>query len=188
MPLPKSAQRSQLSPLTAAPPRPPVVGGRSLTFPMERQKQTLWCWSATAVSVHRFMNGPRNWTQCQLASAHLGVEGCCQDGSSDECNQEARLHEVLKRTGNLTYWRGTPTTVERVMAEIDAGRPVACRVEWTSRRGHFVVLDGYERRDGVTTVTVKDPWRRASWTRPFESFKTRYLNRGKWTHTYFTKA
>src|SRR5437762_816700 len=74
---------------------------RRLSFQMQPQDQTFWCWSALTVSVSRFFNAASAWTQCTLVNDQFGQTTCCVDGRTPACNQGWYPELSLPRTGNL---------------------------------------------------------------------------------------
>ena len=68
--------------------------------------------------------------------------------------------------------------------EIDGGRPVGVRIEWSGGGGHAVVVDGYLAVDQF--VGVEDPWSGASDVR-LSTLHSSYLGTGSVTHTYLTR-
>jgi hypothetical protein len=157
----------------------------NLEFPLQLQKQDNWCWAAISVSVDHFFNPASPWEQCRLAGAELGLD-CCQDGSTERCNQVRRLDPPLTRVGRLRERPiPRPLTMDEIREEIDGGRPVCARIQWRDGGGHFVLISGYEVTPrGVTVLTIDDPAFDRSRVK-FEKFLTDYhTGHGKWTGTF----
>ena len=68
-----------------------------------------------------------------------------------------------------------------VSQDVDIGRPLCVRIQWSGGGGHFVAIDGYHR--GLDMVAVDDPWSGASDV-SLATFQTAYLGSGSWTHSY----
>jgi hypothetical protein len=157
-----------------------------LEFAMEHQKQTLWCWAATSVSVSQFYDERSDWTQCDMANAELGLTSCCPDGAAEGCNVTNTLEPPLKRARVFDRVERGSISFERIREEIDEGRPLAWRIEWPDTKGHFAVIEGYQP-SGRRLVAVEDPWT-GSVAVPFEALLSgRYPGNGRWTHSYFTR-
>jgi hypothetical protein len=167
----------------------PAVAARwkRLSFSMQRQQQTQWCWAATSVSVALFYDRTSGWTQCGMVEAELGQKGCCNDGGSAQCNRPHVLDAPLsranvlappKRTGSVSY--------SDIRGEIDAGRPVAWRIAWRGGGGHFAVIEGYQVQGG-RWVAIDDPWYGASDVEVPTLTGGKYQQTGSWSHTYFTR-
>ena len=93
------------------------------------------------------------------------------------------LEHVLTVTGHYRDIKANPLDFESVAREIDAGRPVAIRINWNGGGAHFVVITGYDRARG--TFTIEDPWLGRSQLTA-EVLRTSYRGIGKWTLTYLT--
>jgi hypothetical protein len=159
---------------------------RRLSFAMQRQLQTQWCWAATTVSVARYYDGRTGWTQCGMVDAELGQRGCCHDGGSARCNRPHVLDSPLARARVLERKRSEPVGYSAIRTEIDAGRPVAWRIGWRGGGGHFAVIEGYQRTGGQW-VAIDDSWYGQSDVEVATLTGGRYQQTGTWTHTYFTR-
>jgi hypothetical protein len=156
---------------------------------VETQQESNWCWAAISSAVDRYYSPYSFLTQCEVAAEMPGLQ---QDACIDpeQNNDPEALQTALDVIG-----RGyTPKTLgidfKTLQAEIDAGRPVCVRIEWTGGGAHFVVLCGYQEwTSGVNTletVDVADPFYPDS-TRSFNDFPESYHGGGIWSHTYLTK-
>jgi Papain-like cysteine protease AvrRpt2 len=159
---------------------------KRLSFTMQHQQQTQWCWAATSVSVARFYDGRTRWTQCGMVDAALGQHGCCHQGGSARCNRPNVLDAPLARADILARRQNAAVGYSAIRAEIDAGRPVAWRIGWRGGGGHFAVIEGYQRR-GAQWVAIDDPWYGQSDVAVSTLLGGRYQQTGAWTHTYFTR-
>lgn len=177
----------------------PLPGvGNSLDFRLERQKQTQWCWAAVTVSIARFYDGGSTLTQCQLVNEEFGAEAhgfnCCASGGSADCNQPWYLNQALERAGLIEPdgMKAGTTSFEDFGREVDARRPLACRIGWDKGGGHFIVLTAYSTDFGpavpVQWVSGEDPI-----AGPFDYHYVKFLvsygsaDKGKWSHSYFTR-
>ncbi len=159
---------------------------RQLTFTIQHQQQTNWCWAAVAVSVSLYYNSASGWTQCSLANAELGQTTCCANGSTAQCNQPWYLDRALTRTANLSSWVSGSVGLSTVEQEVDAARLVGVRIGWSGGGGHFVVIEGYQE-NGAGYVYIEDPWYGASYV-GYDTLRTAYQGSGSWTHTYYTRS
>lgn len=159
-----------------------------LTFAVEKQLQTQWCWAAVSVSVARHYRRQTRWTQCEVASQERGA-ACCGDGGTRQCNQPHYLDRALECTGTLREYFHHPLQPDDVRREIGRNAPLGCRVGWSHGGGHFVVIAGYEDAADEMRVDVEDPDPFfASSTYLWEEFTNRYRGRGVWTHSYTTRG
>ncbi|SEJ41625.1 Peptidase C39 family protein [Dyadobacter koreensis] len=162
-----------------------ILGGSTpvmLTFSIQKQIQTQWCWAATAVSISLFYDNSSTWTQCSLAEAALNSE-CCQ--FPEPCNKPWYLHEALTITDNFIKYSDT-LTFNEVEDELKNGKVIGCRIGWVGGGGHFVVLYGCKSVDGVNYFSIDDPTDgKIEVTEA--AFLSAYQGSGKWTHTFITK-
>lgn len=154
-----------------------------LSFAMQTQQQSNWCWSAVATSTSLFYNASSAWTQCAVVNDELGQTTCCADGSTTACNQAWFLERALTRTNNLNDWQAGSLSASAIRSQLVAGRPLGVRIGWSGGGGHFVIVHGI---DASSTVTVSDSIYGTS-TMSLSAFKTKYQGTGSWTHSYLTR-
>jgi hypothetical protein len=170
--------------LDAAPPDHQL----NMTMQLQGENHSQWCWCAVSVSVSHYFDQTSTWTMCAMANAVLGKATCCQDEASKECNQTAALDEALSRSGNLDHMQDGAIQRADLEREIDARRPVSCRIAWDGSHAHFVSVDGYTPESSDDEMlSVKDPWTGPGQT-PYSTLVSGYQGTGTWTHTYFQKA
>ena len=163
-----------------------LFSSKQLSFNMEAQTQSNWCWAATATSVSHFYWLLSTWTQCLIASGELPPNNCCTSPVPIPCNIPWYLDRALTRTNNFVSITGT-VSFQTVCDEIDAGRPVGARVGWSGGGGHFMVIYGYSSVGGTNYFDIDDPiYGKSHLT--VAAFSSSYQGSGAWTHTYFTKS
>ncbi|QEV17509.1 papain-like cysteine protease family protein [Streptomyces alboniger] len=130
-----------------------VLAAKRLNITMQAQQKTNWCWAAGGNTIAAFMG--RNYSQNQFCNAAFGRS------QNTECpNNQATLGNVqngLRWAGinpgsYVTGWLRYST----VKTEVDAGRPVETRIQWSNGGGHMHVLYGYD--DANSWVYWGDPW------------------------------
>lgn len=170
---------------------PPAPIAHRLPFTLQKPKETEWCWAAVAASVDAFYTAGTGRSQCAVAKTVLG-QACCSQASSDACNRTASLDDALAAVGHFTQRVDAPIPMEAdggswsLRGELDANRPVACRVEWEDATGHFVVIYGYRVVGGADMVDVTDP-DLGNQTYPLAQFTTAYRSgTAVWRNTYPT--
>ncbi|WP_247237213.1 papain-like cysteine protease family protein [Telluribacter sp. SYSU D00476] len=157
---------------------PPVL----LSFDMQPQIQTQWCWAATSVSVSQFYDQDSSWTQCEVAELIMG-SSCCQNPSP--CNKPWYLDEALTVTNNFVS-QSAPFTFQQVEGELKNDRVVCARVGWWGGGGHFMVIYGCRTLNGVNYYSIDDPiYGKSEITET--AFLDAYQGSGRWTHSYTTK-
>jgi hypothetical protein len=154
---------------------------KSLTFAIQHQRQTNWCWAAVSATVSSFYRNPR-WTQCRVVSDQLNQQSCCSNGSTGECNKPWYLDQALQRIGHLNDYASGALSWADLKQDIDAGRPIGVRIGWATGGGHFVAVAGYS---DAGVINVQDPWYGQA-SVDYATFKTRYHGNGRWTHSYKT--
>lgn len=160
---------------------------KQLSFSMQPQTQTNWCWAATSTSVSHFYWGLSTWTQCKVANSELGHNDCCNSPVPSPCNVAWYLDKALTRTENFVSILTGQASFQQIRAEIDAGRPVGARIGWSGGGGHFMVICGYSQVAGTDYFDIDDPIYGKSHL-SVTNFSSNYQGSGTWTHTYFTKS
>ena len=160
----------------------PMPVSKTLSFVVQHQLQTNWCWAAVTASIASFYRPSDGWTQCRIVNDRLGQAACCQNGSSMQCNQPWYLDRALTRVGHLSGYTSAALSMSQIRSEIDAGRPLGIRIGWVTGGGHFVGLRGYSDQG---LVDVQDPWYGAQ-SLDYATFRSGYHGVGKWTHSYRT--
>jgi hypothetical protein len=161
------------------------LGGASakLSFAMQKQVQDEWCWAATSSSVCAYYQRPPLQSQCEVASACLGI-ACCTNPVPGPCNQPYYLDRALGETGNLSgaIISGALSLAD-IATEIDAGRPICCHISWRGGGGHFNAIYGYD--DANQDIDLGDPFY-GNQTLPLLSLLSNYQSAGTWDFSYKT--
>jgi len=157
-------------------------------FSVQTQQQSEWCWAAVSTSVAVFY-GSTQWTQCLVATAELHPLDCCGADASTGCNQPWSLDTALSAVGHFDRLVWSSVLFADVTNEINAGRPLGCRIQWTGGGAHFVALGGWSTTvDGTEYVDVFDPYY-GYVQKVYNDFVSAYKAPGdQWTHSYFTTA
>ncbi|WP_371529828.1 C39 family peptidase [Streptomyces sp. NBC_01283] len=174
---PPSVSASAAVPGTDA---PSLLAAKRLNITMQAQQKTNWCWAAAGNTIATFYG--RKYSQNQFCNAAFGRS------QSTECpNSQATLGDVqngldwagINAGSYVSGWLRYPT----VQAEINAGRPVETRIQWSNGGGHMHVLYGYD--DASSWVYWGDPWPssdRYNW-----ASHSWYVNNNtfSWTHSLY---
>ena len=183
---------------------PAIIAQRRLTFRIQHQEQSEWCWAAVAASVQQYFEPAsepsQEVKQCKVATlvmaklpapvptpASWPPTDCCVN--PEPCNRSAVLEIALKA---IHKWRNTldadsstggTLTFEQVQREIDRGRPVCAGITWNSGGGHFVVVMGYRvLASGAHQLYIADPLNPSNLV-DFGEFTQAYYGEGQWTST-----
>lgn len=169
---------------TAAPDDPSAatsaLAAKRLNITMQAQQKTNWCWAAAGNTIATFYG--KKYSQNQFCNAAFGRN------QNTECpNSQATLGDVqngldwagINAGSYVSGWLRYPT----VQAEINAGRPVETRIQWSNGGGHMHVLYGYD--DASSWVYWGDPWPssdRYNW-----ASHSWYVNNNtfSWTHSLY---
>ena len=156
-----------------------------LSFTMQAQTQSNWCWAATSTSVSLFYTPTSSWTQCKVASATLpGGLDCCNN--PDPCNQSYYLNLALTCTNNYNSMVNGTLTFAATQTQINNGKVVGARIGWDGGGGHFVVIYGYAVNNGTNYYYIADPiYGKSICTE--DNFNNAYQTTGHWTHSYLTQ-
>ncbi|MEU2718196.1 papain-like cysteine protease family protein [Streptomyces sp. NPDC007205] len=132
---------------------PAVPAAKRLNITMQAQQNSNWCWAASGNTIASWFG--RDYTQNQFCDAAFS-----RPQGSTCGNWQAALDDVQ----NALDWMGiNPGTYvsgylrySTVQTEINAGRPVETRIQWSSGGGHMHVLYGYDTSGNQ--VYWGDPW------------------------------
>lgn len=155
------------------------TGSAVLSITPIAQQTEVWCWAATAEMVLRHVRVPSvnfyNY-QCGIVAAYFGGDCAVNCGLCVRpINGMAELDRLLRRYGPFATQLGfpSPTVTTRlqfrslsfreVVAEIDAGRPVAAGISagsfpFPNFSNHVVVIVGYDARGAEPYLYVNDPF------------------------------
>ncbi|WP_235438069.1 papain-like cysteine protease family protein [Kitasatospora griseola] len=142
-------------PAAAVKPQAPALAGtaRTLNLTMQAQQQSNWCWAASGNTIAAYYG--YSYSQNQFCNAAFG-----RSANSTCPNSQASLAEVQNALYAFGINPGSYVSgylrYATVQGEIDAGRPVETRIQWSSGGGHMNVLYGYD--SGNNWLYWGDPW------------------------------
>ncbi|HWF07380.1 MAG TPA: papain-like cysteine protease family protein [Bryobacteraceae bacterium] len=160
---------------------------------MTPQQEPNWCWAAVASAVRTFFSPAAPTTQCSIANPVLVGEGqigevvnCC--ANAGQCDKPALLEDALNAVNSLKQKATGFLAFAAVEAELNAGRPIGVRIQWSDGGGHFILIDGFRVfSSGAQQVHVADPFYGPCYML-HSALVNNYLNDGVWTHTYFVHS
>lgn len=163
------------------------MADQNINFVMQHQEQTMWCWSASTVSLAKYYDPASAWTQCSLVNAEFSRnDACVGAGQVSPCNWGNWPDSALQRTGHLNQRLNNALTSVQLGAEIAKSAPVVLNVSWQGGGGHILALRGRSLVGGVEHVSVEDPWYGPS-DMTYDAFVNRYQGSGTWNVSYKTK-
>lgn len=159
-----------------------------LTFQMQTQKWSNWCWAATASSISQYYDCEDYVSQDEIVGRALGLP---PPWVSDESwNREDTMLAGLRIVGcdNSTY----PGSAElrQAMQQLDRRNPVCVQIKWPSEGGHAVVIHGlWLDENGEDHYLIGDPCFDHSFPVPGSELRNDYLEYGgRWVQTYHVRA
>ncbi|MEV4435388.1 papain-like cysteine protease family protein [Streptomyces sp. NPDC049585] len=133
--------------------RSDLTAAKKLDITMQAQEKSNWCWAASGNTIATWFG--RTYSQNQFCNAAFNrSQGTtCPNNQATLGNVQnalawAGINEGLYVNGWLRY--------STVQGEINAGRPVETRIQWSSGGGHMHVLYGYDEAQSL--VYWGDPW------------------------------
>lgn len=168
--------------------RVPDIDAQGISLPLElpAQLRSRWCWAAIACTVGTYY-GTLQQDQATLAAAVLqqytDITGDYTAEDLHTGNINFKLDKALKYAGCFGHWSIGKPGWERILFEINQGRPPCVRLEWYRGGAHYILIRGY-CEDGH--ILVEDSLHGAS-KQAFNSFPDHYINDGAvWTETIWT--
>ncbi|MFE1318857.1 papain-like cysteine protease family protein [Kitasatospora phosalacinea] len=139
---------------TAAAQAPALAGtSRILNITMQAQQQSNWCWAAGGNTIATYYGYGYSQNQfCNLAFGR-SVNSSCPNSQASLAEVQNALYRIGISTGSYVNGYLRYSTVQ---TEIDAGRPVETRIQWSSGGGHMNVLYGYDVNSNW--LYWGDPW------------------------------
>jgi Papain-like cysteine protease AvrRpt2 len=130
-----------------------------LPVPRITQEKNRWCWAASADMVADYYRNPE-LTQCNFANKLLDRTDCCKD-KLETCNEGCTAEdvaEVYQQFNIESHFTEGQVSPERLVAEIDADRPVQVGFRWRGGPGgHVVIVTGHGRDQQGVFFGVNDP-------------------------------
>lgn len=148
----------------------PLIRCAAVPVRVQVQQTRKACWAAVAVTVATHY-GDMSWTQAKVADAlAVGLD------------EVARVDHALAVVGCLRDVSRGSADLDAIATEIDAGRPLCAVLEWDDGGVHFVLIYGYEVREGRTLALLGDP-RIGCTYHLLRDFPRNYGRGGRWTWT-----
>lgn len=130
-------------------------------FSLRAQESAMWCWAASAQMALEAYDVPisqcqqvndslgRNLCRCDLCSSKTPVDLACTNGGWPDLGRYG-LKATATPNGSAISW-------ERLVQELDAGRPVLFTWLWSNGGGHMMVAQSHLTVDGENYVLIYDP-------------------------------
>ncbi|MFF6996291.1 papain-like cysteine protease family protein [Streptomyces sp. NPDC008313] len=149
---------------TAAAPRPAAAGPAAATsaaadgslqldITMQAQQRTNWCWAASGATIASWHG--HDYSQNSFCDAAFGYSQntSCPNDQATLANDQRAYDWMGLNPGSYIQGRLSYSGLQN---EINAGRPVQTRIQWSSGGGHMEVLYGYDT--SRSWVYWGDPW------------------------------
>lgn len=161
--------------------------GRRLPIAVGEQLKSRWCWAAIASAVANYYQTMRI-TQVEVVNSLLpdpdAGNGLYSEQELLERNINFKLDVALKYVNCFSHWTIGKPVFERIQFEINQGRPMGVRLEWFKGGAHYILVNGYNDRDG--SIIIEDPLHGPS-VQAYNKFPDNYRESGAvWTETFWT--
>ena len=118
----------------------------------QAQQNTNGCWAATGNSIADYWGvGVSQNTFCDLAFGY-DTRYACPNNQATLANDQQAFDELGISPGRYTGVVSAST----VNNEIQNGRPMNTRIQWSSGGGHMMAIYGYDARSGA--LNYYNPW------------------------------
>ncbi|SFF18077.1 Papain-like cysteine protease AvrRpt2 [Actinacidiphila alni] len=151
-----------------------------LDITMQQQQQSNWCWAGSGNTIASWYGYGYTQNQfCDLAF-NRSTGSSCPNSQATLANVQTAFRAIGITPGSyVTGYLGYGT----LQSEINAGRPVETRIQWSSGGGHMEVIYGYDTANNW--VYWGDPWPsdyRYNW-----ADYSYYVSNGSfsWTHSLY---
>lgn len=152
-----------------------------LSFSVESQLQSNWCWAAIASSIGLFY-GTACLAQEEVVRRVLKIPGASLVEKNS--NQQITLDKSLKLVNCFSHWSLGWPSFERLLLEISAGRLPCARIEWLKGGAHYLVIKGITPEKQL--LHIEDSLHGPS-VEAYQKFPKHYQDTGAiWTETYWT--
>ena len=156
------------------------IASKFLAVPNVKQEQSLWCWSASGVSILGYKG--KNISQSSYARAVKG----------STANQSATDREV--RSGLLNWGVSSTQSTSaisftEVVNQVNNNRPIYAGLSWYSSGnrtgGHAVVIRGYVTESGTNYVSYMDPANGTRYSMAYNDFRGGTSKSRHWDGTLY---
>ncbi len=155
---------------------------RRLNFELWHQDMDNWCWAAVSSAIGNYYDGRARWSQCGVASRCL-TEACCPPATPCDRGWYLELGLADVQHPATLEW---PLDISQIQQHINAETPIGVRIQWPDPdKGHFIVIEGYDRTPDGDVIYVEDPWT-GSHNVDSQELNEAYDGKGRWSHTYLT--
>jgi hypothetical protein len=125
---------------------------KKLDISMQAQENDNWCWAAAGNTIAAFFG--HSYTQNQFCNMAFGnsVDHTCPNDQATLENDQNAFSQIGMSSGEVNGVLDFST----IVSQIDAGRPIETRIEWSAGGGHMEVLYGYDQSQNL--VYWGNPW------------------------------
>ena len=130
-----------------------AAGANQLDIDMQAQQKSNWCWAASGATIAAWHG--RNYSQNSFCDAAFGYSqgSTCPNSQATLADDQRAYDWMGLNPGRYIQGRISYSGLQN---EINAGRPVQTRIQWSSGGGHMEVLYGYDA--SKSWVYWGDPW------------------------------
>ena len=140
------------------------ASAQQIAVPHVTQQHSEWCWAADASAVLSYRGASS--TQCGIANWVNSIGYACTSAPFD-WNDSANSPDTLTGTTGISgilwslgrrdsrYYDGA-ISFGLTVRSIDQGEPIVVLWTWPNGGGHFIVVDGYDKRNQA--LYFMNPW------------------------------
>jgi hypothetical protein len=140
------------------------ASAQQIDLPPVTQQHSEWCWAADANAVLSYRG--ISSSQCSIVNWVDAIGYACNTAPFD-WNSGANSPNTLSGTTGIsgilwslgrrdTHYYDAPIAFDTATASIDQGEPIVVLWTWPNGGGHFIVVDGYDKRNGA--LYFMNPW------------------------------
>ncbi|KGD99617.1 papain-like cysteine protease family protein [Rhizobium sp. YS-1r] len=159
-----------------------------LSFEMQMQQRSNWCWAATASSISQYYEPDDYISQDEIVGRAFGFPKPWV--SEESWNREETMLTGLRVVGCDSSTYPGSAELRQAMRQLDRGNPVCVQIKWPLTGGHAVVIHGcWLDENGEDHFLIGDPCFDYSFPAPGRELRNDYLEYGgRWVQTYHVRA
>lgn len=157
----------------------------NISFRLEQQQHANWCWTAVITSLLKYYKHTDSViSQEELVKRIIERKGANYNNYFDSPNV---IDSVMSEYGLLNTKINGQVSFDDLAAQIEKKLPIVVRIQWQEGGGHFIVITGCSNNGTTAMIQIQDPMHGIK-ELPYQTFSGSYMDKGHWSHTYFTKA
>jgi len=159
-----------------------------ISFPIEEQLHSNWCWAACTVAVCRYYDSYPGITQPRLVAQVFDFPPCETGIPYPRCNQNCDFAIPLKHVGHLMGDTiDDPLSELQLLGALQSGM-VGCQIDVPIIGGHAVLVVSAKKDSGKAMFHVADPSDGSMNTMSFYELRNNFREtHGRWVRSYMIR-